>query len=56
MPLSAALKWLRHPSGPSRDCKHTALTKSVNAPGGGGLRAAEGARKSGDFGRPYAGE
>jgi hypothetical protein len=33
MPLSAALKQWRHPSGPSRDFKHTALTKSVNAPG-----------------------
>ena len=56
MSLPAALAWLRHRSGPSRDFKRsTALSKSMNS-----LAAGDGARplrrKSGDFGRPYAGE
>jgi hypothetical protein len=46
------LKWLRHRSGASRDFKHTALTKSGNASGGGELRAVRRGWKSGDFGRP----
>jgi hypothetical protein len=52
MPLSAALKRWRHPSGPTRDFKRsTALTRFMNAVERGGTARRRG-RKSGYIGRP----